>query len=209
MPSNNTGFEAGVIFGQHPTRMAHLHSADKITEPKANFPWSLDNGVFGAFTRGVDWSEEPFYHFLDRYASHKPTWVVVPDSVGNAEKTLHMWGIHNKAVRGFGVPTAFAAQDGMAPSDCPPEADMIFLGGSTSWKWQNLPAFAKFHGKQRIHVGRVNTYRLLWMAHPHAASCDGTGWFRGCRKQLQGLRNYLNESSQSNIRDQKELCLTP
>jgi len=49
----------------------------------------------------------------------------------------------------------------------------------------------------RVHVGRVNTERLLWIAHyAGAESCDGTGWFRGDQQQLAGLLRYLEKSSQ-------------
>ena len=59
---------------------------------------------------------------------------------------------------------------------------------------------------KRVHVGRVNTYRLLWLAHEAGAeSCDGTGWFRGDRKQLQGLIDYLQESSSGRRKQEKLL----
>ena len=47
MPSNNTGFECGYLFGKHPERLAHLHSVDALREPRPGIPWALDNGVFG------------------------------------------------------------------------------------------------------------------------------------------------------------------
>lgn len=55
----------------------------------------------------------------------------------------------------------------------------------------------------RIHVGRVNTERMLWMAHEAGAeSCDGTGWFRGDKAQLAGLMRYLDDST-NGVRDQR------
>ncbi len=89
---------------------------------------------------------------------------------------------------------AIAVQDGMTPSDVPKEASVIFVGGTTSWKWRNLKTWTE--NFPRVHVGRVNTYKLLWMAHDAGAeSADGTGWFRGDAKQLAGLTKYLEESS--------------
>ena len=193
MPSNNTGFECGYLFGKHPERLAHLHSVDALREPRPGIPWALDNGVFGAFTQGREWSENPLYTFLETYAAWKPEWVVVPDSVGNRDETLRLWDHHHAALAAFGVPLAFAAQDGMTPADVPQEASVVFVGGSTSWKWRNLNMWTEAF--PRVHVGRVNTYRLLWMAHNAGAeSCDGTGWFRGDAQQLAGLRQYLIES---------------
>ena len=47
----------------------------------------------------------------------------------------------------------------------------------------------------RVHVARVNSERLLWMADKAGAvSCDGTGWFRGNERQLAGLERYLRFS---------------
>lgn len=190
MPSNNTGFDAGLLFGRYPDRLAHLHSVDSIREPKQGIPWALDNGVFGAFTSGRTWSEEPLYSFLDSYAAWKPSWVVVPDWVGDREKTLELWDQHAPALKAFGVPLAIAVQDGMTPADVPTDADVVFVGGSTSWKWRNLPMWTKAF--KRIHVGRVNSLRLLLMAEKSGAeSCDGTGWFRDPTRTKE-LEFYLS-----------------
>jgi hypothetical protein len=198
MPSNNTGFDAGRLFGMFPNRMAHLHNPDSIREPKQGIPWALDNGVFGAFTSGKEWNEEPLYQFMDAYAAWKPMWVVVPDSVGNAEKTIRMWHQHSPALKAFGVPLAFAAQDGMATEDVPEDADIVFVGGSTSWKWKSLPMWTSHF--ERVHVGRVNSRRLLEIAEENGAeSCDGTGWFRD-PKRTQELEDYLKSTkTQQNL----------
>jgi hypothetical protein len=81
----------------------------------------------------------------------------------------------------------------MTPRDVPANAHTVFVGGSTPWKWRNLKTWTSEF--PHVHVGRVNTHRLLWMAHMAGAeSCDGTGWFRGCQQQLRGLWRYLEES---------------
>lgn len=102
MPSNNTGFECGRLFGKFPNRLAHLHSVESPREPVPNSPWALDNGVFGAFQRGAEWNEEPFYRYLDKYSAWKPLWAVVPDAVGDRELTLAKWDQHSTAVAAFG-----------------------------------------------------------------------------------------------------------
>lgn len=189
MPSNNTGFECGYLFGKFPGRLAHLHSVERPVEPKFNLPWALDNGVFGAWSQGREWSEEPLYRYLDMYAAWKPSWVVVPDWVGDRDETLRRWDQHAPALQAFGVPLAMAVQDGMTPEDVPPECSVVFVGGTTSWKWRSLRTWTeKF---QRVHVGRVNSLRLLLQAEKSGAeSCDGTGWFRDPRR-TQELASYL------------------
>jgi hypothetical protein len=190
MPSNCVGFNAGYLFGKHPGRLAHLHSVDRLAEPIQGIPWALDNGVFGAFSTGKKWSEEPLYRFLDRYSGWNPLWVVVPDSIGNRDETLRLWDIHAPALQAFGVKMAMAVQDGMTASDVPSEAEVVFVGGSTSWKWRSLPEWTERF--PRVHVGRVNSLRLLLMAeNAGAESCDGTGWFRD-PKRLAELQSYLS-----------------
>lgn len=189
MPSNNTGFECGRLFGRFPDRLAHLHNVDRDSEPKPGIRWALDNGVFGAFHKGREWSEEPLYRFLDKYSMWNPMWVVVPDSIGNRDETLRRWDQHCSAISAFGCPLAMAVQDGMTPDDVPSEADVVFIGGSTSWKWRNLDMWTEAFG--RVHVGRVNSPRLLRIAESAGAeSCDGTGWFRAPQRTQQ-LERYL------------------
>lgn len=189
MPSNNSGFEAGVLFGQFPERIGHLHNVDRLTTPKVGVPWALDNGVFGAYTSGKDWDESPLYRFLEDNWIYRPMWVVVPDSVGDRDETLRLWDKHADVISGFDVPLAMAVQDGMTPIDVPLECSVVFVGGTTSWKWRNLKMWTEEFS--RVHVGRVNSRRLLEMAEAAGAeSCDGTGWFRDPRR-TEELRNYL------------------
>jgi len=193
MPGANTGFDCGMIFGQFPDKMGQLHSPeDKNGPPRQEFPWALDNGIFGAWEKGTEWSPDPLFRFLEKYSFLRPRWVVVPDQVADRDETLRRWEKYSPALRAFGVPLGFVVQDDMTEAD-PPECECLFVGGSTEWKWRHLRRWTKFH--PHVHVGRVNTYRLLWQAHDAGAeSCDGTGWFRGDRRQLAGLRAYLAES---------------
>lgn len=196
MPSNNTGFEAGRLFGLYPNRLAHLHSVEAPREPKPRIPWALDNGVFGAWSQGKKWSEEPFYRYLDLYAAWRPIWAVVPDWVGDRDKTLRLWEQHHHAVKAFGVPLAFAVQDGMTPGDVPQEAEVVFVGGTTSWKWRTLRTWTERF--PRVHVGRVNSRRLLEQAQDAGAeSCDGTGWFRDPTRtaELEAFLGNINSQT--------------
>ena len=194
MPSNNTGFDAGYLFGKYPGRLAHLHSVERPFEPKVGIPWALDNGVFGAWSTGKQWSEEPLYRYLDSYAAWKPRWVVVPDWVGDKDETLRRWDAHAPAIMAFGIPLAMAVQDGMIPADVPKEASVVFVGGSTSWKWRSLKMWTSAF--KRVHVGRVNSSRLLSMAQAAGAeSCDGTGWFRDPTRTKE-LSDYLENKNQ-------------
>jgi hypothetical protein len=95
-------------------------------------------------------------------------------------------------MQAFGVKMALAVQDGMTAADVPAEADVVFIGGSTSWKWRSLPEWTAAF--PRVHVGRVNSLRLLLMAeNAGAESCDGTGWFRDPTR-LAELSSYLSHN---------------
>ena len=193
MPSDFKTFECGVMFGKHPDRMGSLHNVDR---PKIPFTerWAVDNGVYGAVSNEREWEEKPFYKFLDRFANKKPMWAVVPDALGNRDLTLERWEIHAPRVAEYGVPLAFAVQDGMTPADVPSNADLVFVGGTTKWKWRNLRTWTS---RFRTHVGRVNSYRMLWMADKAGAeSCDGTGWFRGGEERYSELYLYLEQSTE-------------
>jgi hypothetical protein len=192
MPSNNTGFIAGSVYGRFPDRIAHLHNIDRWVTPPIRF--AVDNGVFGCYTTGREWDEINWRKQLAKAAPYKPMWTVVPDWVGNKELTLERWGIFAPEVKLLRIPLAFAAQDGMTPDDVPEDAEIVFVGGTTEWKWKNILMWTK--NFKRVHVGRVNSYGLLWKAHEAGAeSCDGTGWFREPSRTRE-LVSYLEESTE-------------
>ncbi len=85
--------------------------------------------MFGAWSNQREWSEEPFYSYLDKYAAWKPLWAVVPDWVGDRDATMRLWDQHAPAIQAFGVPLAMAVQDGMTPADVPKECAVVFVGG--------------------------------------------------------------------------------
>jgi hypothetical protein len=90
----------------------------------------------------------------------------------------------------------------MSAADVPHGASVVFVGGSTAWKWRTVSNWCRDF--PRVHVGRANTYKRLWQCHEVGAeSCDGTGWMRGDQKQLRGLFEYLAESSGEKPRAQQ------
>lgn len=193
MPSNCVGFDCGYIAGNHPGRLAHLYSPNGWMIPKQTVRYALDNGRFSK-----DWSEEAYLKMLKKASLHRepPMWALVPDIVGDRQATLDEWALWSPRLKEMGFSTlAFACQDGMTAADVPSEAAVVFIGGSTQFKWESLSMWTE--NFPRVHVGRVNTEKRLWEAHEAGAeSVDGTGYFRGDPKQLAGLRNYLWRSSE-------------
>lgn len=203
MPSNNSGSIVRGLAEKYKGRIGWLIGPGGWREPPSTIGVALDNGAFPAWVKQQPWDKKAWIKLL-RIACSKcsPKWAVVPDVVTNREATLESWHKWEPVIRSEfpSLPLALAVQDGMTPADVPESAQIIFIGGSTQWKWRSLPMWsAAFPG--RVHVARVNTERLLWMAHhAGAVSCDGTGWFRGDPKQLAGLIRYL-ELSNSNWSD--------
>jgi hypothetical protein len=126
-------------------------------------------------------------------------WVAVPDIVADARATLANWPIWSQVVRDYGFKAALVVQDGMTPEDVrATEPDAVFIGGTYDWKWLWLWRFCDSH--EVVHVGRVNGYRQALQAYrAGAASCDGTGFFRGNKVQLDGLERVLREQAEGTL----------
>lgn len=195
MPANNCSGIVHYWAGRY-GGLGHLYSPGDRRRPVKWLPLALDNGAFPAFTRGVAWDAAAFRSHLAYYTGFpiKPLWVVVPDVVGNREDTLSRWNEWEPELLATGVPLAFAAQDGMSPSDVPRTASVVFIGGSTDWKREAIgPWCAAF---PRVHVGRINTIKWLRVCQDAGAeSCDGTGWFRGDQVQFAGLERFITSEN--------------
>lgn len=183
----------------YPGRMALLLSPDGWTSPRS-LPYALDNGRFPVWSSGKKWDERKYFKLLDRAekTDHPPKWIVVPDSVGNAKETFTEWAKWTEILKDRKWPFALAVQDGMTPEivrrQCRPLPEVIFVGGTTEWKWKTVQIWTREF--LRVHVGRVNTGRLLWRCHRLGVeSSDGTGWFH--HVQYKQLVRYLSRSSRS------------
>ena len=196
MPASNTGVRTGYLAGRFPGKMGHLFSPGDQKGPLEFMRYALDNGAYSAFTSKKEWDEAAWIRLLDwaKISGQAPLWALVPDVVGNRVATLANWERYRATAARYNWPLAFAVQDGMEPIDVPASADVIFVGGSTEWKWRTVGLWCATF--PRVHVGRVNSYKRLWQCHDLGAeSCDGTGWMRGDQVQYRGLLAYLEEST--------------
>jgi len=210
MPANASGMLVGYIARQYenaPARLGHLHSPGRT--PPGPWPWMpyvLDNGAFPAFANKRPWDVSAWRELVAWAANtgQSPLWALVPDVVADAKATIQQWAVYSAELGERGWPLAFAAQDGMEPRDVPGGASVVFLGGSTEWKWAHLTEWAcAFPG--RLHVGRVNGLRQLRLcADVGVQSCDGTGFSRTAR-QMGQLRTFLAEMNGEQKRDDQLL----
>lgn len=217
MPANNAKLEVGYLAGKYPGRVGHLYSPGGYPkQPYGDWlPYALDNGRFGAWKQALEhcgdggawadwWKPEQFITMVQHFAiqcEQKPLWVVVPDVVGDREATLREWDRWAPQLRDlYRVSLAFAVQDGMTEADVPELADVVFVGGTTNWKWLHYDRWPK--AGFRTHVGRVNGYQYLRDCHRAGVeSVDGTGFFRGDQNQLRGLRAYLEQADKGDFGD--------
>ena len=126
-------------------------------------PFALDNGAWGCFQRGDLFDADRFRWALQAIGD-RADWVVMPDAVGDAPRTLAMAREWWPELEGYRV--LFAVQDGMVPADVLPWVEQgagIFIGGGTEWKLATAPQWVQLahsHGKI-CHMGRVNTVRRI------------------------------------------------
>ncbi len=181
MPANHSSPVVHWMAGAYPGKIGWLvgPSARKKTKLQDWMPFALDNDAFSAFTNGKPWDLGEWLALIAwvKMTSRKPLWSIVPDSVGNKSETIRLWAQHVEVVKRSGWAAAFAVQDGMTCKDVPTDADVVFVGGSTQWKWKTAQMWcAEF---PRVHIGRVNSLNRLILCEKFGAeSVDGTGWFR-------------------------------
>jgi len=131
---------------------------------------------------------------------------VAPDVLGDAGATIERSARFVYRMRAwFGLPVAFVAQDGLEDLDVPwTWFDVLFLGGSTTWKLgpaaRVLTAEAKARRK-RVHMGRVNSLRRLrYAAAIGCDSADGTYLTFGPDLNLPRVLGWLRD-----VNDQRPL----
>jgi len=137
--------------------------------------FAVDNGAFSRFESVY------FANILKRERERREDclFVVVPDVVGSARRTLELWQ-HRQQWVPAGWPRALVAQDGQEHLPVPwDEIQCLFIGGGDPWKdsraAQDLVRTAKILGKH-VHVGRVNSVeRFELFSKLGADTCDGSG----------------------------------
>lgn len=150
----------------------------------AGIPWAADNDCF----QGLD--EAAFRKMLGRIAGLPGClFVTCPDVVGNHAATLERWPVWAPAIRALGLPVAFVLQDGCPAGWYPPDAEAVFVGGSTTYKLGADAAASVAAAKGAglwAHMGRVNSdKRFRYAASIGCDSVDGTKYARFKRAWLR------------------------
>ena len=183
------------LAGKYPSKLGWIMSpSTRFFKPREWLPYCVDNGVYSAWSNKCQWDEEGFFMLLDRCHAnrYKPDWIVVPDAIADKEKTLWLWNEYETKLRRYKTRLAFVAQDGMKPVDVPKSADLVFVGGTTEWKWRNAGLFVA--QCPRVHVGRVNWWdKMEYCERIGVESIDGSGFFReGDGARSNQLRDFIS-----------------
>jgi hypothetical protein len=156
------------------------HTSSIEATAQEGIPWAADNDCFQGLT------EAPYVRMLERIQGLPGClFVTVPDVVGDCHATLRLFHEWAPRVRGYGLPLALVAQDGLElrAEDIPwARINALFMGGTTEWK--ESPAARWLAGEARargrwVHWGRVNTRRRYdLVVAEHGDSWDGSKWAR-------------------------------
>jgi hypothetical protein len=213
MPSNHSSPLIHYWAGRYPNKLGWLVGPSAIAKTKLRpwLPFALDNDAYSAWSNKTTWSEDQWRIMLDTLhkAGASPSWAIVPDVVADKTATIALWAKYVEEVRQYGWPTAFAVQDGMTKADVPHDADVVFVGGSTEWKWATAAYWVDAYA--RVHIGRVNSLKkLLYCEKIGVESIDGTGWMRGTMehsKKGRDLATWVEGRVTQQHRDQSDLFM--
>jgi hypothetical protein len=209
MPTNNTGQVVKDLDARFPGRIAHLFAPGKGAWRTPFADYAIDNGAWGEKKAGRTYPHGALLDMLRKCEALElehgiaPTWIACPDVVFEAGPTLELWRSIAPWMRAlYGYKLALVVQDGMTEADVfalKERPDVIFVGGSTEWKWASLPMWTAFF--PRVHVGRVNSPAKLWTCHALGVeSIDGTGWAMATQKrpnQIGGLIDFLARTTRA------------
>jgi hypothetical protein len=140
--------------------------------------WAADTGCF---KRPEAFDLERYFAWLSAMepVRERCLFATAPDVVGDATATWERSAPVLPRLRAAGFRAALVAQDGIEAMRVEWSAfDVLFIGGTTSWKLSDaalvLMAEARRRGKW-VHMGRVNSRRRLRFAHLAGChSADGT-----------------------------------
>ena len=158
----------------------------------SGMPYGLDNGCFSIF------NEKAWRRLLLEAHASRPLFVCLPDIVGDARRTIELFGHFSEATRG--LPRALVLQGFIITLVyCWSKLDAVFIGGSDEFKISteanNAARTAKMMGKW-VHVGRVNTPLRVrnWLGL--GDSIDGSGISRYDHMLEEVISTIKGEHSQ-------------
>lgn len=166
-----------------------LPFALKSIQAKTILPCYADNEAY----KGLN--KIKFMRMISLLQPNDIQWLVMPDAVGNAEKTTKYFHMLYPSLRRFKL--AYVLQDNVTPEMIPYDLiTTVFVGGSTEFKMSahtlDLCKDAKMKGKN-VHVGRVGSIKRLKHFLCVADTIDGSGWSRFADYNLPKYIRFMKE----------------
>lgn len=172
-------------------------------------PWIADNGRFSAQEAddgtplvgdlSPRWPGDLRYTaWLGKYRSRAADcrFVIAPDQPYDMTRTLELAGRWLHDIRRMGYPAALALQNGAESLRIPwADADVICLGGDTTWKTSPAAAWLARKAHDRglpVHMLRVNSLKRIRQAWGmHCDYCDG-GFLRYPDRRFPELLGWIS-----------------
>lgn len=166
---------SGCIVNNLPERCGYMLTPMMGNNPdRSTRLWGADTGCFAAPEKHDDGK---YLAWLQRMTPHNNLFATAPDVVGDWAATWERAEPMLERIRALGFKAAIVLQDGADRLEWD-RFDVVFVGGTTAWKWgfdgARLCAETKARGKW-LHIGRVNSRTALRRAERFGAdSTDGT-----------------------------------
>ena len=204
MPGNHSSPLIHYWAGKYPEKLGWLFGPSAVDKTKIRdwLPFALDNDAFTAWVKNKPWDQSAWESMIAKIkmSGKTPLWAIVPDVVSDKHATIENWDKYKGTISKHKWPLAFAVQDGMDERDVPADADVVFVGGTTEWKWKTVDQWAKSF--RRVHVGRVNSLeKIMFCESLGIESVDGTGWMRGTiehSQQGKDLKQWIEGNAKNN-----------
>lgn len=141
--------------------------------------YMIDNGAWGCFQANKPFDGDAFLRLLDLCAEQSDM-IVVPDIVCGGLQSLDLSLSWIDRLTQYKRPMVVPVQDGMTSEHLESVIGGnvgIFIGGSTDWKLQTAPVWARMAMDKNVlcHMGRVNTVKRIHLAiSAGCTSIDGT-----------------------------------
>lgn len=128
----------------------------------SRFCWAADNEMYAAWKMGRAFDWERFYRFVKSIQGYpgRCLFIVVPDVPTDHEATTRQYRQYAPRLREFGLPLAYAAQDGLDQIPDNLDYDTLFIGGTNEYRFSGLLPEVVRQAKQSgkwVHYGRANT----------------------------------------------------
>lgn len=143
-----------------PSRWGIIRNPRNITNTiPPGYKWCLDNDAFNEF------DPDRFMKAITEYRENQKSclFVVAPDVMGSAKKTLENYAHWYPIIKDLGWKVAFVAQPGQQYYHLPEKFDALFIGGGLAGSPRIADPLIKTAQRlgKWVHVGKINSEKAI------------------------------------------------